>query len=121
MEGLRVSRCHPLLVRRYVITTDGSRKDFKVGEILFQDDVEDSPAAKQPKHYSGVNGDAPNQQLILQVPLFLKPLKRPLCCSIAGILGTRPDRKGLKHERFLHCFFQQVQLTSPTSKVSAEL
>jgi hypothetical protein len=51
----------------YVETTDGDRKDFKVGEVLFQDDVEDSPAAKTPKHASGVNGDEPNQQLILQV------------------------------------------------------
>jgi hypothetical protein len=32
-----------------------------------QDDVEDSPAAKTPQHASGVNGDTPNQQLILQV------------------------------------------------------
>ena len=32
-----------------------------------QDDVKDSPAARQPKHYSGVNGDVPNQQLIVQV------------------------------------------------------
>jgi hypothetical protein len=34
---------------------------------LAQDDTKDSPAAKQPQHQSGVVGDAPNQQLILQI------------------------------------------------------
>ena len=31
-----------------------------------QDNTKDSPAEKQPKHQSGVVGDMPNQQLILQ-------------------------------------------------------
>jgi hypothetical protein len=39
----------------------------KVAWVQMQDDVEDSPAAKAPQHASGVNGDVPNQQLILQV------------------------------------------------------
>mmetsp|Transcript_12641 Transcript_12641/g.38030 ORF Transcript_12641/g.38030 Transcript_12641/m.38030 type:complete len:160 (-) Transcript_12641:2357-2836(-) len=51
----------------YVETTDGSRKDFSVGEVLFQDDCEASPADKTPQHKSGVNGDKPNQQMILTV------------------------------------------------------
>ena len=32
-----------------------------------QDDTKDSPAKKPPQHQSGVVGDVPNQQLILQV------------------------------------------------------
>ena len=36
-----------------------------------QDDVEDSPAAKPPQHASGVNGDQPNQQLIMQVLTYV--------------------------------------------------
>ena len=35
--------------------------------VRLQDDTKGSPAAKQPQHQSGVVGDVPNQQLILQV------------------------------------------------------
>lgn len=55
------------MARRYVVATDGSRKDFQPGDVLFQDDVKDSPAAKEPQHASGNSGNVPNQQLILQV------------------------------------------------------
>lgn len=51
----------------FVETTDGDRKDFQPGEVLFQDDCEASPAKKAPKHKSGVNGDKPNRQMILSV------------------------------------------------------
>ncbi|KAK9814294.1 hypothetical protein WJX72_003545 [[Myrmecia] bisecta] len=51
----------------FVKATDGTKKVFKRGDVLFQDDVKDSPAAKQPTHQSGVVGDEPNQQLIVQV------------------------------------------------------
>jgi hypothetical protein len=38
----------------YVKATDGAVKIMGPGDILFQDDVEFSPAKKTPKHYSGV-------------------------------------------------------------------
>ncbi|KAL2652033.1 hypothetical protein R1flu_020161 [Riccia fluitans] len=50
----------------YIETTDRSRYEFQPGEVLFQDNVEDSPAAKPPQHYSGVVGDQPCQQFIIQ-------------------------------------------------------
>ena len=38
------------------------------GDILFQDDVKDSPAKNTPRgHQSGVVGDFPCQQMIVQV------------------------------------------------------
>lgn len=51
----------------YIETSDGSRREFGPGEILFQDNIEGSPASKKPQHKSGVVGDSVNQQLILQV------------------------------------------------------
>ena len=39
---------------RYVKTTDGTKKVFQPGEVMFQDNVESSPAAKQPQHESGI-------------------------------------------------------------------
>ena len=33
----------------------------------FQDNTEDSPAVKHPKHQSGQIGDSPNHQLIVQI------------------------------------------------------
>ena len=44
-----------------------------------QDDTKDSPAKKQPQHQSGVVGDVPNQQLILQV-------WAQLCCRVLTLL-----------------------------------
>lgn len=38
---------------RYVKTTDGTKRVFQPGEIMFQDNVQDSPADKQPEHESG--------------------------------------------------------------------
>eukprot|EP00879_Flechtneria_rotunda_P005712 GHRR01006013.1.p1 GENE.GHRR01006013.1~~GHRR01006013.1.p1 ORF type:complete len:192 (+),score=44.92 GHRR01006013.1:201-776(+) len=67
---------HPAPAVQFVITTagswkikatDGSEKVFVPGDILFQDDTEQSPAQKTPKHWSGVVGDKPNQQVIIQV------------------------------------------------------
>lgn len=51
----------------YVKTTDGFERIFAAGDILFQDNVADGPASKEPKHYSGTYGDVPCQQLIIQV------------------------------------------------------
>eukprot|EP00897_Mesotaenium_endlicherianum_P002423 jgi/Mesen1/2208/ME000152S01289 len=51
----------------YVKTTDGTKKVFVPGDVLFQDNTADCPSEKQPKHFSGVVGDGPNQQLIIQV------------------------------------------------------
>ncbi|KAL3699758.1 hypothetical protein R1sor_017780 [Riccia sorocarpa] len=50
----------------FIETTDGSRYEFQPGEVLFQDNVKWSPAAKLPQHYSGVVGDQPCQQFIIQ-------------------------------------------------------
>lgn len=52
---------------RYVKTSDGTRHDFKAGDVLFQDNTKDSPAQNQPQHYSGVVGNKPCQQLIVQL------------------------------------------------------
>lgn len=48
-------------------TTDGAERTMKAGEVLFQDDVEKSPAKKTPKHWSAVVGDQPCQQMVVQV------------------------------------------------------
>ena len=53
------------------------------GATHVQDDVEGSPAAKTPQHASGVNGDTPNQQLILQVA-------SKTCRSISHQLAHQP-------------------------------
>eukprot|EP00884_Botryococcus_braunii_P021570 jgi/Botrbrau1/8097/Bobra.0230s0022.2 len=37
----------------YVKTTDGTKKVFSPGEVLFQDNTKDCPADKEPMHYSG--------------------------------------------------------------------
>ena len=61
---------------RYVQTSDGSRRDFRQGEVLFQDNTKDNPAAKPPQHASGTVGDQPCNLLISQVtfpPSFDKP------------------------------------------------
>jgi hypothetical protein len=54
-------------VDRYVKTTDGTKFTFKPGDVLFQDNTKNSPANKQPEHYSGVVGDQPCQQMIVQL------------------------------------------------------
>jgi hypothetical protein len=51
----------------YVKTTDGTKFAFKPGDVLFQDNTKNSPANKQPEHYSGVVGDQPCQQMIVQL------------------------------------------------------
>ncbi|KAK3239473.1 hypothetical protein CYMTET_50597, partial [Cymbomonas tetramitiformis] len=51
----------------YVTTSDGSRREFTTGDVLFQDNTPDAPAAKIPQHYSGTVGDVPCQQMIIQV------------------------------------------------------
>jgi hypothetical protein len=53
--------------RRYVKTSDGTKRDFKPGDVLFQDNTKESPAAKVPMHESGVLGTVPCQQLIIQL------------------------------------------------------
>ncbi|KAG6549417.1 hypothetical protein Mapa_009136 [Marchantia paleacea] len=50
----------------YIVTTDGSYRAFQPGEVLFQDDTVDSPAAKIPEHFSGAVGAVPCQQMIIQ-------------------------------------------------------
>jgi len=40
-------------VCRKIKTTDGAERTMKAGEVLFQDDVEKSPAKKTPQHWSG--------------------------------------------------------------------
>jgi hypothetical protein len=52
---------------RNIETTDGSRHNFKKGQLLFQDNTATSPADKQPKHYSGTHGNKPCQQLVVQI------------------------------------------------------
>lgn len=51
----------------YVKTTDGTKKVFVPGDVLFQDNTKECPSAKPPQHYSGVVGSEPNQQMIIQV------------------------------------------------------
>jgi hypothetical protein len=51
----------------YVKTSDGTKHVFKPGDVLFQDNTKDSPASDQPQHYSGVVGDKPCQQMIVQL------------------------------------------------------
>ncbi|KAJ7568187.1 hypothetical protein O6H91_01G022100 [Diphasiastrum complanatum] len=51
----------------YVKTTDGKKFEFHPGDVLFQDNTKDSPADKQPQHYSGVVGDKPCRQMIVQL------------------------------------------------------
>ncbi len=40
-------------IARYVKTSDGTKRVFQPGEVMFQDNVESSPAEKQPQHESG--------------------------------------------------------------------
>lgn len=40
-------------------TSDGTRREFSPGEVMFQDNVENSPAAKQPQHKSGAHQELP--------------------------------------------------------------
>ena len=51
----------------YVKTSDGTRKEFGPGDVLFQDNTANSPAAKAGEHYSGTAGRGPCQQMIVQV------------------------------------------------------
>ena len=56
------------LSSRFVKASDGTRREFGPGEVLFQDNIKNHPlTAKPPVHQSGVVGDQPNQQLILQI------------------------------------------------------
>ena len=52
---------------RYVKVTDGTRIEFKKGDVLFQDNTKTSPAKKQPMHYSGTVGNHPCQQMVVQI------------------------------------------------------
>lgn len=52
---------------RYVKVTDGTRIEFKKGDVLFQDNTKTSPAKKQPMHYSGTVGTHPCQQMVVQI------------------------------------------------------
>eukprot|EP00877_Chromochloris_zofingiensis_P009328 jgi/Chrzof1/4649/Cz14g21120.t1 len=56
-----------MMPHRYVKTTDGTTKEFSPGDVLFQDNTSDCPADKEPKHFSGVVGNQPCQQMIVQV------------------------------------------------------
>jgi len=69
-----------------------------------QDDTKDSPAKKPPQHQSGVVGDVPNQQLILQVwrragawslsyPAEAAPKAAPCVTAQWGIVSTNYDHK----------------------------
>ncbi|KAG0589951.1 hypothetical protein M758_1G057600 [Ceratodon purpureus] len=51
----------------YIETTDGTRRNLKKGQLLFQDNTANSPADKSPQHYSGTHGDKPCHQLIIQL------------------------------------------------------
>jgi hypothetical protein len=51
----------------YVKTTDGTKFEFKPGDVLFQDNTKNSPANTPPEHFSGVIGDEPCQQMIVQL------------------------------------------------------
>jgi len=59
--------CSMPLTDRYVKTTDGTKFEFKPGDVLFQDNTKNSPANTPPEHFSGVVGDEPCQQLIVQL------------------------------------------------------
>ena len=54
-------------VTRYVKTSDGITRVFQPGEVMFQDNTKDSPAAKSPQHASGTVGDEPCTVLITSV------------------------------------------------------
>jgi len=51
----------------YVKTSDGTKHTFNPGDVLFQDNTKTSPASNKPQHYSGVVGDKPCQQMIVQI------------------------------------------------------
>ncbi|KAL3693057.1 hypothetical protein R1sor_006708 [Riccia sorocarpa] len=61
----------------YINTTDATYHAFQAGDVLFQDNTKDSPAAKVPQHFSGAVGDVPCQQFILQINR--KPEVNNLC------------------------------------------
>lgn len=54
----------------FVKTSDGTRHVFSAGDVLFQDNTKDNPAAKKgakAMHESGTEGDVPCRQLMLFV------------------------------------------------------
>jgi len=51
----------------YVKTSDGTRREFGPGDVLFQDNTFNSPCPKQAEHYSGNAGRGPCQQMICQI------------------------------------------------------
>jgi len=51
----------------FVKASDGTTKEFGPGDVLFQDNTSNSPAASSPRHYSGTVGRGPCQQMIVQV------------------------------------------------------
>jgi len=58
------------MVHRYVETSDGEVRMFEAGDILFQDNTANSPAAIFPnlaKHISGQVGDQPCNIVVTQV------------------------------------------------------
>jgi hypothetical protein len=59
--------CSMPLTHRYVKTSDGTKFEFKPGDVLFQDNTKNSPANTPPEHFSGVIGDEPCQQMIVQL------------------------------------------------------
>jgi hypothetical protein len=52
---------------RYTETSDGTRHEYRKGDVMFQDNTKTSPADKQPEHYSGTVGDTPCHQLVVQL------------------------------------------------------
>lgn len=59
----------------YVKTSDGTRRDFSAGQVLFQDNcrVMAPVDAKQPEHYSGNDGQEACRQMIVQLDMAPKP------------------------------------------------
>ncbi len=58
------------MVHRYIETSDGEGRTFEAGDILFQDNTANSPAAVFPnlaKHISGQVGDQPCNVVVTQV------------------------------------------------------
>lgn len=76
LDSTFMSRGPTLAACRYVETTDGTRREFKVGETLWQDNTKNSPASKTPQHASGVIGDQACEVFISQVD-FKETVDKP--------------------------------------------
>jgi len=99
-----------ILKCRYVKTSDGTRREFQPGEVLFQDDVADSPAEKAPQHESGGLPVTVTCSKVLEVPPISdccaqfkrerRSCRPPLCPSLWGSTKKAPDGSSILQNDF---------------------